>query len=208
MIAANSDSAYYVADSLRAVGIEVVALVDRRGTALGGESAKSLRVVREAAIARVLGTRTVRACEIIETGPKQSRLETIECDHILSAGGHAPAVHLHSQAGGKLRWLHEAAMFVPDGSAPGLWSVGACAGAFNRDTAVSHAADLGRALARGMAPPEPPTSGAGRSLASTYLPKLRGKQFVDLQNDVTARDIGLAANSRGGLAAWSNRSDS
>ncbi len=84
-------------------------------------------------------------------------------------------------------------MFVPDGSAPGLWSVGACAGAFNRDTAVSHAADLGRALARGMAPPEPPTSGAGRSLASTYLPKLRGKQFVDLQNDVTARDIGLAA---------------
>ena len=193
VIAANSDSAYHVADSLRAVGIEVVALVDRRAAALRGETAKGLRVVREAAIARVVGTRSVRACEIIETGANNSRSERIECDLILSAGGHAPAVHLHSQAGGKLRWLNDSAMFVPDGPAPGLWSVGACAGAFDRDDAVEHAADSGRALARGMTPPEPPTSGAGRSLASTYLRRLRGKQFVDLQNDVTARDVGLAA---------------
>ena len=57
-------------------------------------------------------------------------------------------MHLHSQAGGRLRWVAESSMFVPDGAAPGLTSVGACAGVFVREAAVEHAAQAGRALAR------------------------------------------------------------
>jgi sarcosine oxidase subunit alpha len=102
-------------------------------------------------------------------------------------------VHLHSQAGGKLRWLEESAMFVPDGAAPGLWSVGACAGMFTRDTVLNHAAELGAALARGSAAPPAAVGGAGRSMAASHLPGVAGKQFVDLQNDVSTGDIGLAA---------------
>jgi sarcosine oxidase subunit alpha len=84
-------------------------------------------------------------------------------------------------------------MFVPDGALPGLVSVGACAGVFTRAAAVSHAADVGRSLARALPPPPAPVGGVGRSLASTYLPSLKGKQFVDLQNDVATGDIRLAA---------------
>ena len=84
-------------------------------------------------------------------------------------------------------------MFVPDGAAPGVWSAGACAGLFARDAAVNHAAELGAALARGEAPPPAPVRGAGRSLAATQVAGLAGKQFVDLQNDVAAGDVGLAA---------------
>ncbi len=108
-------------------------------------------------------------------------------------GGHAPAVHLHSQAGGKLRWLDASAMFVPDGAAPGVWSAGACAGIFSRDSVVSHAFELGAALARGGIVPAAVAGGAGRSLAATQWPGVTGKQFVDLQNDVSAADVGLAA---------------
>jgi sarcosine oxidase subunit alpha len=197
VIAANSDSAYGVAAALQRAGIEVAALIERRpasdvGAEVSATCPSGMRVIAEASIAGVSGTRAVRACTAIGVSGRTPR-ETIPCDLILSAGGHAPAVHLHSQAGGRLRWIEESAMFVPDGSAPGLVSVGACAGVFARAAAVSHAAEVGRALARALPPPAAPLGGAGRSLASTYLPTLKGKQFIDLQNDVATGDIRLAA---------------
>jgi sarcosine oxidase subunit alpha len=192
VIAVNSDSAYGVAESLRAAGVEVVALVDRRARGdIGVGGATSFRTLTDAGIARVEGTTAVRGCAVASV--HGGRPETFDCDSILSAGGHAPAVHLHSQAGGKLRWLDDAAMFVPDGHAPGLVSVGACAGIFDRDAAAEHAAQVGRALGSGLIPPMATPQGAGRSLASTVLPGMTGKQFVDLQNDVVVGDVGLAA---------------
>ncbi|MGB6354063.1 MAG: 2Fe-2S iron-sulfur cluster-binding protein [Steroidobacteraceae bacterium] len=193
VIAANSDHAYGTAASLRAAGVNVIALVDRRPQADIGASDPHLRSFVHAGIAKVDGTRAVRRCTVISVDADGSRPERLDCDLILSAGGQAPAVHLHSQAGGKLRWLEDSAMFVPDGAAPGLWSAGACAGIFSRDAAANHAADLGAALARGSTLPAAVAGGAGRSLAATALSGVAGKQFVDLQNDVTAGDVGLAA---------------
>src|SRR6266478_2291643 len=193
VVAANSDSAYRVASSLRAAGLNVVALVDRRPQVDIGAEAPHVRTLVNAGIGKVGGARAVRSCTVIPTDMDGARPERLECDLILSAGGHAPAVHLQSQAGGKLRWLDESAMFVPDGAAPGVWSAGAGAGIFDRDTAVSHAAELGRALALGHAAPPAAVGGAGRTLAATHLPGVAGKQFVDLQNDVSVGDVGLAA---------------
>ncbi len=193
IIAANSDSAYRVAASLRAAGMNVVALVDRRPQADIGAEAPHVRTLVSAGIAKVGGSRGVRHCTVISTETDGAPPERLECDLILSAGGHAPAVHLHSQAGGGLRWVEESAMFVPDGPAPGVWSAGACAGIFDRDTVASHAAELGAALARGSGAPAAASGGAGRSLAATHVPGVSGKQFVDLQNDVCIGDIGLAA---------------
>jgi len=170
----------------------VVALVDRRARADIGVRSTSFRTVTEAAIARVDGSTAVRGCTVVSVDAG-GRPVTFDCDSILSAGGHAPAVHLHSQAGGKLRWLADSAMFVPDGHAPGLVSVGACAGIFDREAAAEHAAHVGRALGHGQVPPVARPQGAGRSLASTLLPGMTGKQFVDLQNDVAVGDVDLAA---------------
>jgi sarcosine oxidase subunit alpha len=194
VIAANSDAAYRVADSLRAAGVNVVALVDRRPAGDIGAGSSALRVLQGAGIAAVRGSRAVRGCTIVGAEAQGARELRLDCDAILSAGGYAPAVHLHSQSGGKLRWLPDAAMFVPDGSAPnGLTSVGACAGIFDQDAAQGHAAEVGRALARGVPPPAAAAQGAGRSLTATHLPGAAGKQFVDLQNDVAVGDVGLAA---------------
>jgi sarcosine oxidase, subunit alpha len=192
VLAANSDSAYGVAASLQAAGVTVVALVDRRARADIGANAAvpDIRVIAAAGITGVVGRRAIRGCTIASTQSKGAPLR-LECDAILSAGGHAPAVHLHSQAGGKLRWLDESAMFVPE-AVPGLASVGACAGVFARDAAVRHAQEVGRALARGTDLPSAPAATYGRSLKLTHM-LAGGKQFVDLQNDVTMTDVGLAA---------------
>jgi sarcosine oxidase subunit alpha len=191
VIAANSDSAYERAVALRDAGVGIVAVVDRREESTAGERSHGLRVITGAALSAVLGTRAVRGCTV--TPLAGGRDERLRCDLILNAGGYAPAVHLHSQAGGKLRWLGESAMFVPDGPAPGLVSVGACAGVFARGPALSHAAETGEALALGRAPPQAPIGGAGRSDAITRVRDVKGKQFVDLQNDVLAEDVALAA---------------
>jgi sarcosine oxidase subunit alpha len=194
VIATNSDSGYGAASFLRDRGIEVVAVVDRRPATLVRLSAPAgVRVLEGAAVAGVTGGRGVRGCRVVSADKPRGRGLRLRCDALLSAGGFTPAVHLHSQAGGKLRWLEEPAMFVPDGPAPGVTSVGACAGVFELEAAIAHAAAVGEAVARGRVAPLAPLRGAGRCLTATHVPGLSGKQFIDLQNDVTLADVGLAA---------------
>jgi sarcosine oxidase, subunit alpha len=194
VIAAASDSAYGLAAALRAAGTEIVAIVDRRPGAAAVE-ARGIRVMNGAAIAAVVGRRAVRGCDVrrLAGGSEASaRGERLECDLILNSGGFAPAVHLHSQAGGRVRWLEGEAMFVPDGAAPGLVSVGACAGVFNAEVTRAHAAAVGEAVARGQPAPQAPAGGGGGTEVFAPLTRVGGKQFIDLQNDVSAQDVALA----------------
>jgi sarcosine oxidase subunit alpha len=80
-------------------------------------------------------------------------------------------------AGGKLHWVAESSMFVPAQSLPGIEMVGRCAG------------DFEPADAPGCVPADTRSSSA--ALASLGRPP--GKVFVDLQNDVSAGDVELAA---------------
>jgi sarcosine oxidase subunit alpha len=201
VVVANSDAAYAGVAALQAAGIEVGAIVDRRREEVVGEEAaasarsRGVPVLCGAVVTRVHGARAVCGCRVatMETDRVGSgRGEMFDCDLMLSAGGFAPAVHLHSQAGGRLRWVADSAMFVPDGAAPGLASVGACAGVFNRADITAHAAAVGEAAARARPLPPAPVGGAGRSQTQTRVPHTRAKEFVDLQNDVTVQDVELA----------------
>jgi len=196
VIAANSDRAYAIGATLRKLGIDVLAIVDCRpesAVEAVRQDCHGITIRNNAFITSVRGRHAVQGCTSASPPDGSAKAERWDCDLILSAGGFAPAVHLHSQAGGKLRWHEAAAMFVPEGSAPGVVSVGACAGVFLRDHALSHASDVGAALARNAAPPAAPVGGAGHALANTHLPRRGAKQFIDLQNDVTADDVALAA---------------
>jgi sarcosine oxidase, subunit alpha len=195
VIAANSDFAYAVAQTLSAAGLAIGAIVDRRSGEVQAQVARGLRVIRGAALTAVAGKHGVRGCTVQRLSPDGAASgppERLACDLILNAGGFAPAVHLHSQAGGKLRWLEDGAMFAPETPAHGVASVGACAGVFARAAAAEHAAAVGEALARGRPQPPAPVGGAGRAEPRAWIAGARGKQFVDLQNDVTARDVELA----------------
>src|SRR5216683_7993098 len=89
VIAANSDSAYRVAASLRGAGVQVVALVDRRARADIGVDGTGFRTLTNAGIARVDGSTSVHGCTEVSIDAA-GRPETFYCDSILSAGGHAP----------------------------------------------------------------------------------------------------------------------
>jgi len=195
VIVANSDSAYEVAQTMKECNIEVVAVVDCRPPhMIRSPLARSDQFysVQNATISAVKGGRQVSGC-VVSSTQDGSRHRAFECDLILSAGGITPAVHLHSQAGGKLRWDDRGSMFVPDGPAPHVFSVGAAAGIFDGVYAVEHAHQTGLALARGTTPPLPKHNDSVSSLRSSHVRQARGKQFVDLQNDVTASDVELAA---------------
>jgi sarcosine oxidase, subunit alpha len=189
VLAGAGERAFALAAALESQGIEVAAIIDAGTAGLPREQTGSVQVFSGARLSAVHGARGVRGCSVAQADGRNTRLA---CDAILTAGGLAPAVHLHSQAGGRLRWLEESAMFVPDGAAPGLVSVGACAGVFDREPLVAHAAASAlAALQQRPAPPAPLAVGAHG--ARQTAPGARGKQFVDLQNDVCVSDVALAA---------------
>jgi sarcosine oxidase subunit alpha len=190
VLAAGSDFAYRAAATLARCGIEICGIAEQRAGAVAPALADKARILNGGRITAVRGTRAVRGCTL--TLP-DGRHERLECDLILSCAGYAPAVHLHSQAGGRLRWVSDSAMFVPDGAPAGFASVGACAGLFEREALVAHATAVGAAFAHGLGAPQAPVGGAGSCVAAGAVSGARGKQFVDLQNDVCATDVALAA---------------
>lgn len=114
---------------------------------------------------------------------------TIAADTVLVSGGYTPSVHLHSQAGGKLDWDAEADALVPRPGTSPLRVAGAANGGFG----------LARALAEGHRAgggtgPAPGADGADWRLAAMRPdPALPGRQWLDPQNDVTLRDVRIAA---------------
>jgi len=189
VLAAGSDFAWQSAATLAHAGVEVLAVAGERPST-HAELPRGSRLVPGAVISAVHGARGVTGCTL--TSPDGHR-ERIDCDLILSGAGYAPAVHLHSQAGGGLRWVEESAMFVPDGAPPAFASVGACAGVFAREPLIEHAAAVGAAVGGAPAAPQAAPPGAGRAASVAAVRGARGKQFVDLQNDVCASDVALAA---------------
>ena len=170
LVAAACDSAYGVAHALRAAGMEVAAIVDHRA-ASGAEAPPGVALHRASAIAAVHGGRAVTGVTVI--GHDGRARHEIATDCIAVAGGWTPAVNLYSMAGGKLRWDERASMFVPALELPFITVVGACAGL----------------LDAGQVPADHQPSAA----ALTALGRRPGKIFVDLQNDVAASDVALAA---------------
>lgn len=204
---ANNDDAYGVAAALADAGVAVAAVVDLRdeaGTA-ARQRVAGLPLYPAHAVVATSGRRSLRRIWIqpLAGGPRRA----IDCDLLAVSGGWNPAVQLFAQAQGRLRYDHRIAAFVPDGDAETIDCAGAANGAFALGDCLAQGAAAGAhaAAACGFgdgswrppsveadpeeAPPAPfgAEPGAGR------------RAFVDLHNDVTAADIGLAA--REGFAA-------
>jgi len=111
----------------------------------------------------------------------------LSADVLLMSGGYTPTVHLHGQAGGKLRWEESLHAFVPMGDISHMVAVGAAAGHMDLELALASARAAGAGQA--FAP------GTGRYHMVPAWPRVGspGRQWIDFQNDVTAKDIELAA---------------
>jgi sarcosine oxidase, subunit alpha len=175
-VATNNDSAYAVAEALAEAGAEVE-IFDTR--AAGPPS--QLGVTHGAAIEAVIGTRGVEA---VRAGGR-----THDCDALLLSGGWSPSVHLYAQARGRLRYDESLTALTPIGGIAGLSVAGAANCAFALDEALrdGHRAGGGEGAA--------PNAPAGQYRIESAWPKAddEGRRWIDFQNDVTLKDVALAA---------------
>lgn len=214
VLSTNNDYAYRVVLDWLDAGHQVVAVADARSNPRGAwvEEARrrGVRVLSGSAVVEARGSKRVtgaRICAIDLASHKvTSSGEVIDCDLIVSSGGYSPVVHLASHLGGRPTWRDDILAFVPgEGFQKRL-----CAGAVNGVFA------LGDALADGFEAGAMAAAETGFKAVSGTLPKVEQrieeatvalfevphdkptarapKQFVDLQNDVTAAGIKLATH--------------
>ena len=149
-IATNNDSAYGVAGALMNAGVDVVAMIDARQS-LAGDGARALRdqgmtVFHNAIPLDCRGDKGVRSVSVARGGGEE-RLATLECDCIAMAGGWQPAVHLFTQARGRLRYDPSLGAFLPDEIPPHVHVAGMVAGALTLDMALEQGREAGLAAA-------------------------------------------------------------
>jgi sarcosine oxidase, subunit alpha len=202
-----SDFAYEAAGALRARGIEVVAIVDRRAdpaNAADAARAAGITVLAGHAVARVEGSRAVRAVECRPLAP-QAKLwsagpvRRFDCDLLCVSGGWTPTVHLFSQARGRIRYAPELAALVPVADSSKVRCAGAAAGRFSLAECLAEGFAAGSAAARATGAMRDcggaPSSRARPTRVAAFWsapPLGHGRAWVDLQNDVTRADIELA----------------
>jgi len=212
LIATNNDSAYETAFTLKAAGVNIVALVDAREQASAEVLARArkagLVVLSNATITNAIGRRGVKSAEICEldsnSQPNAATKRIVECDSILTSGGWSPAVHLFSQSGGKLKFDEASQAFIPIKSAQKEVSLGAAAGFFDLKTALAHLQkQLGKVFKKidttgeytGISMSNHGGLGVVKPLWSVDADKLGrpgSKAWLDFQNDVTSSDVKLA----------------
>jgi sarcosine oxidase subunit alpha len=202
VIATCGASAYTAAADLKAAGLEVT-LVDVRPESECGEDMDALRSVGCAVLAghTVLGSRGGKRVAGLLVAPTDADLSAsprlLDCDCVGVSGGWTPAVHLFSQSRGRLAFDDELDAFVPGASVQAERSAGACRGTYQLATCLEEGWAAGAAAAGSRGARSFAASATRVGFRPTrILPgcegSRRGRAFVDLQNDVTAKDIGLA----------------
>ena len=195
----NDDGWRTAADAARA-GVSIEAIIDGRpdvAPAIREPLTKAgTRILLGGAVTSALGSPAIQAIEVREAS---GRVSTVQCDALAMSGGWSPTVHLTSHLGGKPTWSEAHAAFVPGTLPPGMSVVGAAGGVMTLAAGLASGRDAGARAA----------TETGHNSPATRLPKAddepaattalwhvaggRGLAFVDFQNDVTTKDIGLAS---------------
>ncbi len=186
VVVANNDSAYEAAAAMAAAGAAVT-LADCR-PAGGAVAPDGVRLLTGRSIAAARGRDGVEGV-VLDDG------STLAVDCVLASGGWTPSVHLFSQAKGRLEWRDDLAAFVPGAPVEGIGTAGAVTGTASLADALAAAGPALGAFG-GDGGEEPRATGPQNSPAVAPLwpkPRARGRVWIDYQNDVTAKDVELAA---------------
>ncbi len=187
----NNDDGWRTARDLSENGADIAAVIDTRNIT-------PLATYKEAAI--------VMGGQVIDTsgrhGLKSITLrngQVIEADCLAVSGGWNPNVHLTCHQRGRPVWRDDIAAFVPGGEMPvGMTVAGAAVGDLTlgaclrggHDAAGTVLGDLGFKNSRkGAATADEEAAGTS---AFWYVKDSKPRAWVDLQNDVTVKDVKLS----------------
>jgi methylglutamate dehydrogenase subunit C len=188
---ANTDQARGVARDLMAAGVTVAAIIDPR------PDASSVEDCPVHVGAEVVGSRGRLGLSGIQVRKGSETLE-IETDCLAMSGGWNPTIHLTCHMNGRPRWSEELAAFVPmEGAVPGLVAVGAANGTMSTHGALltGHAAAVKavQSLGRKVSVPVPEAEDMPYRLKALWAVEGKGRVWLDFANDVTTKDVKLAA---------------
>ncbi|APG94729.1 sarcosine oxidase subunit alpha [Sinorhizobium americanum] len=191
------DSGYALARDLEAAHVDVVAIVDSRSSA-GVDYRGKARLIREAVVCGTKGRKAISAIEVHRGG----QTETIAVDALAMAGGFSPIIHLACHRGGKPAWSAEKAAFLAPDGLNGLDLAGAAAATTDLAACLAEGAARSQAIVTAFGLSCPPVvlpkvegdEGTHDSKPLWSIPGVKGKAFVDFQNDVHLKDIGLAVS--------------
>jgi len=213
IIFANNSSAWSTAFDLVEAGVEVAAIIDVRAepetAVLERAAALSIPVRTGSAVIATAGRKRIRSVTVSALGPEgglTGARETIECDLLAVSGGWSPNAALFSQSRGKMAYDEELAAFRPAQSWQSERSAGAANGVFSLQGCIEEGRRAGAeaACATGFKPEagdvpscQVPAFREAYGVAACWeLPSgvsaARTRAFVDLQNDVTSKDLRLA----------------
>ncbi|MEM9394812.1 MAG: 2Fe-2S iron-sulfur cluster-binding protein [Pseudomonadota bacterium] len=183
---------YSAAHALQDAGVEVVAVVDARDDA---PEDPSLPQIRGGVVTATRGRYGLRKIAVLQG----QATRWIDCDALGVSGGWNPNIQLTCHLDAAPVWdasLH--AFLSPDGAVPGLRVAGAAAGAFSTSAALGSAVRIAEETVKGLGfkpteivPPE--ATGELYEVTPVYEVSGTRRAWLDLQNDVTTKDIRLAA---------------
>jgi sarcosine oxidase subunit alpha len=125
--------------------------------------------------------------------------EQVRCDCLLMSTGWMPALQLALQCGGSITFDAALGQHVPQTLPTGLFVAGRANGCFNFTDRAADGKTAGELAARhvrgeaAIAPGAAPRSRYGHSHAAALFPHPAGKEFVDLDEDLTLADLANAA---------------
>jgi sarcosine oxidase subunit alpha len=186
-----NDAGYRTAADLEAAGVEVAAIVDPRADVSWQGKAK---VVASACIVDAAGRKSVRSVTVSSA----SGTQTIDADAVAMSGGWSPIIHLACHRGAKPAWSERHAAFLGPERQDGLAIAGSAAGISLTEACLADGArKAAEALqAIGFSKVEPAFAAADAAQPNAtpfwFAKGSKGKAFVDYQNDVTVKDLGLA----------------
>ncbi|WP_164702349.1 2Fe-2S iron-sulfur cluster-binding protein [Modestobacter sp. KNN46-3] len=207
-----NDSAYDAALDLHRAGVQVQAVVDARpaGSPRREECERAgIRVLSGAVVTGTQGVERITHARVAAFADGEVGTgSAIACDVLLVSGGCNPAVHLFSQARGRLRYDEALGAFLPAEELDGLSVTGAAAGVFDLAGCLTDGQRVARAALTALAVPPPgedrlPTApepvAPAAPLVLWRVPDTSGAgghtSFVDLQRDATVADIERAVGA-------------
>jgi sarcosine oxidase, subunit alpha len=206
VVLTSNPEGYQAALDLHNAGVQVQAVADLRPEAEIGAAAESLirqnipvyssMAIYEAKSSRGLRSiRSVSLCPVGEGGVDLTRRLELGCDGIALSVGWTPADGILRQAGVRFSFDQRLQQFVPQEFPPGLFAAGRVNGVFALDDRLEDGRRAGLAAAAFLGTPSRfiPQTPARRPVSSSHpypiIPHPKGKNFVDLDEDLQLKDI-------------------
>ena len=195
-----SDSGWLSARDAYRAGVNVTAIIDSRTHA----------AIEREKLANMIGARAIYGGQILKaSGGKRLREISgvdangapfsVTADTLGVSGGWNPTIAIGCHLGDRPVWREDISAFTLPPSVKHVIPVGAAAGLYRLSETLRSGADAAHAIAADLgASPPPPIAYAADDDPCNVTPLWRvkdshGKAFVDLNNDVTADDVELAA---------------